>query len=188
MFFGEVLCMVAFYVGSTFWNSKVASVCFFSSRFFVSLKPLILNSALQPERVSDDWSPLIFFLPALCDCTATTMMYSALNFTTPSNYQMLRGSVVIFTGMLSWYVTGVRPLPRHWTGMLLVLVGLICVGLSSQLFSSSSSSASNPSLGNVLVIAASVVAALQMVTEEKFFSKVLLRSHPFPNCLSSPIP
>lgn len=37
--------------------------------------------------------------------------------TTPSNYQMLRGSVVVFTGLLSWLFLKRKLLLHHWLGM-----------------------------------------------------------------------
>eukprot|EP00456_Euglypha_rotunda_P043009 TRINITY_DN3360_c0_g1_i17.p1 TRINITY_DN3360_c0_g1~~TRINITY_DN3360_c0_g1_i17.p1 ORF type:complete len:168 (-),score=31.17 TRINITY_DN3360_c0_g1_i17:20-523(-) len=45
--------------------------------------------------------PWIFLFPALCDMTATSLMYVGLNLTYASVYQMLRGSVVLFTGLFS---------------------------------------------------------------------------------------
>ena len=65
---------------------------------------------------------------------------------------MLRGSVVIFTGVLSvvWLKRKLRA--YNWIGMVLVLAGLVLVGLSSVLDSSAtSSSAKNPLLGDVII-------------------------------------
>ena len=40
---------------------------------------------------------LLFALPAMCDIMGTSVMYVGLTMTTASTYQMLRGSVIIFT-------------------------------------------------------------------------------------------
>lgn len=37
------------------------------------------------------FSPLVFFLPAMCDMLATSTMYVGLNLTYASSFQMLRG-------------------------------------------------------------------------------------------------
>lgn len=84
---------------------------------------------------------------------------------------MLRGSVVIFTGLLSTIWLKRKLSLEHWSGMLLVLIGLIFVGLSAFLSSGSSSGAPNPLLGDIIIVAAQVIVAVQMVVEEKFLGK-----------------
>jgi len=118
------------------------------------------------------WSPWIFLFPACCDMTATSLMYVGLNLTYASVFQMLRGSVVIFTGLLT-VVWLKRPLQRfEWFGMFLVLVGLAFVGLSSVVGSSSDdSNAPNPVLGDIIIVCAQVIVATQMVYEEKYVNK-----------------
>ena len=56
-------------------------------------------------RINENFSmgnvtPLVWNLPALCDLIGTTMMFIALSWTFASSFQMLRGSVIIFTGYL----------------------------------------------------------------------------------------
>ena len=41
----------------------------------------------------------IFLPPALCDMTATSVQYIGLTLTYASSFQMLRGAVIIFTGI-----------------------------------------------------------------------------------------
>jgi len=94
-------------------------------------------------------------------------MYVGLTMTYPSVFQMLRGSVVIFTGIMSVVFLHRKLFAFHMAGMLLVLFGLLMVGASSVLDTSTSSSASNPMLGNLFVVSAQVVVATQMVVEEK---------------------
>jgi len=97
-------------------------------------------------------------------------MYIGLTMTYPSVFQMLRGSVVIFTGILSVIFLGRKLFAFHLVGMLLVLIGLLLVGASSVLDTSTSASASNPLVGNIFVVAAQIVVASQMVVEEKYVS------------------
>ena len=48
--------------------------------------------------MSGGYSIFIFYFPALCDVTATSIMYIALTLTSASSFQMLRGSIMIFVG------------------------------------------------------------------------------------------
>eukprot|EP00051_Salpingoeca_urceolata_P010666 m.130848 g.130848 ORF g.130848 m.130848 type:complete len:377 (+) comp16802_c0_seq8:1028-2158(+) len=152
MFIGEFTCLLAF-------------------------KLAVLNARRQNkpppfEAGKQSWNPLIFLLPACCDCTATSAMYVGLTLTYASQFQMLRGSVVIFTGLLSRFWLKRQLLKHHWCGMLLVLSGLVFVGLASELEGGSSdASAPNPLLGNIIIVCAQVIVALQMVVEEKFVGK-----------------
>jgi len=147
MFLGEFLCMIAFYVILTYKKFR------------------------EEEMERSQFNPLIFILPAMCDMTATSLMYVGLTMTYASVFQMLRGAVVIFTGILSLIFLKRKLLGFHWIGMVLVLMGLGTVGLASVLFGSSSTNAPNPLVGDIIIICAQVVVAIQMVIEEKFISK-----------------
>jgi len=84
---------------------------------------------------------------------------------------MLRGSVVIFTGIMSVIFLKRKLKLYHWTGMVLVLFGLAFVGVASVLLGSNGANASRPVLGDIIIICAQVVVSVQMVVEEKFISK-----------------
>jgi len=145
MFVGEFLCLVVFYILTT----------------------VNRNKGLQYEVAKQGFNPWTMLIPACLDCTGTSLMYVGLTMTYPSVFQMLRGSVVIFTGIMSVVFLHRKLFAFHMAGMLLVLFGLLMVGASSVLDTSTSSSASNPMLGNLFVVSAQVVVATQMVVEEK---------------------
>jgi len=148
MFLGEFLCMIAFRV----------MVCYNA------------QTGKQMERAQ--FNPLIFVLPACCDMTATSLMYIGLNWTYASVFQMLRGAVIIFTGIMSVIFLGKKLRLYHWCGMILVLLGLSCVGVASVLYTDGNTAgASHPLLGDVVIICAQVVVSVQMVVEEKFIGK-----------------
>ncbi|EGD73187.1 transmembrane protein C2orf18 [Salpingoeca rosetta] len=148
MFIGEFTCLCAFVLGRWWQRCR----------------------GREPPKVKD-FNPIIFLLPALCDCTATSTMYVGLTLTFASQFQMLRGSVIIFTGLLSRFWLK-KPLKGYqWAGMVLVLAGLVCVGLAAFFSGASGAQARNPILGDALIIAAQLVVAVQMVVEEKFLTK-----------------
>ncbi|NXN42308.1 S35F6 protein, partial [Rhinoptilus africanus] len=56
--------------------------------------------------------------------------HAALNMTSASSFQMLRGSVIIFTGLLSVAFLGRKLELSQWLGILVTIVGLVVVGLA----------------------------------------------------------
>lgn len=56
--------------------------------------------------------------------------FLALNMTSASSFQMLRGAVIIFTGLLSVAFLRRRLLPSQWLGICITILGLVIVGLA----------------------------------------------------------
>ncbi|KAF1458937.1 Solute carrier family 35 member F6, partial [Spheniscus demersus] len=150
MFLGEFSCLGVFYL-------------------------LVWRDRRRPEpsmAPSQPFSSLLFLPPALCDMTGTSIMYVALNMTSASSFQMLRGSVIIFTGLLSVAFLGRKLELSQWLGILVTIVGLVVVGLA-DLHSSHDQKhkLSEVITGDLLIIMAQVIVAIQMVLEEKFVYK-----------------
>jgi hypothetical protein len=102
----------------------------------------------------------------------TSLMYAGLTFTYASSFQMLRGAVIIFTAAFSIIFLKRKLFVIHYAGCLVVLLGLILVGLSNVLYKDAGdSNASNPLVGDLMIVAAQVIAAAQMVIEEKVVGK-----------------
>jgi hypothetical protein len=101
-------------------------------------------------------------------------MYVGLSLTSSSIFQMLRGSVVIFTAIFSAVFLKKPQAGYKWLGVAFVLAGTAVVGASSFVCKDSCSSSSGGSadskamVGNVLIILAQIIVATQMVVEEKF--------------------
>merc|ERR1740128_1093052 len=117
MFLGEMMCMLAFWF--TRWRA--------SRQQASSYPPLAVDNA--PKK----FNPLIFLPPALCDMTATSVQYIGLTLTYASSFQMLRGAVIIFTGILSTIFLRRKLAWYKWFGMVFVIGGLITVGLSDMM-------------------------------------------------------
>uniref|UniRef100_A0AAQ5XRZ4 Solute carrier family 35 member F6 n=1 Tax=Amphiprion ocellaris TaxID=80972 RepID=A0AAQ5XRZ4_AMPOC len=108
MFLGEFSCLAVFYI-------------------------LVCHDRRSPEpkmNTGRSFNPLLFFPPAMCDMTATSIMYVALNMTSASSFQMLRGAVIIFTGLLSVAFLGRRLAFNQWLGIMITILGLVIVGLA----------------------------------------------------------
>lgn len=106
---------------------------------------------------SRTFSPLLLAIPAVCDMIATSVMYIGLNMTYASSFQMLRGSVIVFTGLLSVGFLNKKLGSREWTGISLVILGLMLVGLSDFVMMRSTNVNTNSVLtGDLLIISAQV--------------------------------
>jgi len=151
MFLGEFLCLLAFHAS-------------------------LLRGRMTGKEVekAKPFNRFVLLLPALCDMTATSTMYVGLSLTDASIFQMLRGSVVIFTGVFRVVFLKKKLAPHHWLGMFFVMAGTAVVGTTSLIPACSSGSSSSgtdqskATLGNILIIFAQIIVAVQMVVEEKF--------------------
>ncbi|KAK5879903.1 hypothetical protein CesoFtcFv8_022979 [Champsocephalus esox] len=151
MFLGEFSCLAVFYI-------------------------LLCTDRRRPEprmNPGQDFHPMLFFAPAMCDMTATSIMYVALNMTSASSFQMLRGAVIIFTGLLSVTFLGRRLHKSQWLGILTTIMGLIIVGLADFFRKNKDDThkLSDVITGDLLIIMAQVIVSVQMVLEEKFVYK-----------------
>uniref|UniRef100_A0A131YNK3 EamA domain-containing protein n=1 Tax=Rhipicephalus appendiculatus TaxID=34631 RepID=A0A131YNK3_RHIAP len=159
MFLGEMSCLLAFRVVFFYYTRKA------KAGEAVELPPSVSGSR--------DFNPLIFLPPAMCDLVGTSIMYIGLNLTYASSFQMLRGAVIIFTGLLSVAFLGRRLRSYEWIGILGVMCGLVVVGMSDILFPDSHATKGPNSIitGDLLIVLAQVITASQMVIEEKFVTK-----------------
>ncbi|XP_036437920.1 solute carrier family 35 member F6 [Colossoma macropomum] len=150
MFLGELSCLAVFYI-------------------------LVCHDRRKPEPTMEPgqrFNPLLFLPPALCDMTGTSIMYVALNMTSASSFQMLRGAVIIFTGLLSVAFLGRRLVASQWVGILITIVGLVVVGLADFISGNRDQhKLSEVITGDLLIIMAQIIVSVQMVLEEKFVYK-----------------
>ncbi len=117
--------------------------------------------------------PFVWAIPAMCDLLGTSTMYLALTWTYAASFQMLRGSVIIFTGILSVAFLGNKLKLHQWLGMFCVMVGLVIVGVGDVVFFKSTSGY-DPTFvlaGDLLIVLAQGIAAIQMTVEEKIIKK-----------------
>lgn len=155
MFFGEFTCLIAFKI-LHFWYRR---------------KNVAENEMPASIAGNREYSPFIFLPPALCDMAATSTMYIGLNMTYASSFQMLRGALIIFTGLLSVAFLGRKLKYYEWLGILFVMMGLSVVGISDMFGGESKGKDTNSLItGDLLIIMAQIVTASQMCIEERFVS------------------
>jgi len=125
----------------------------------------IQHKAEKPKKKN----PIVIAVPALFDLVASTMMTYGLIYVSVSIFQMLRGSMVIFSTVLSrLFLPGRRVKTHQLIGIITCFVALCIVGAAGFLIPqpTGNTDAGNIMLGICLVILSQVVQAGQIVTEE----------------------
>jgi len=157
MFIGEFLCLPAFVIVWLFqrWRNQ-------RSQISAELGPVEAEETRIPR-----FNPFVFLPAAILDMCGTSIMYVGLNLTNAASFQMLRGAVIIFTGLLS--VAFLRSIlyPYKWVGMTNVMIGLIIVGLADVL-RQTGQDINNVISGDLLIIMAQIIVAVQMVYEQQY--------------------
>ncbi|VDD95232.1 unnamed protein product [Enterobius vermicularis] len=116
-------------------------------------------------------NPIYFAVPAICDCINTSLQYIGLNMTSASSYQMLRGSSIIFTGILAILILKNKLQCFRWTGMILVTVGLVVIGVCDMIWANDAEhSSTDIVVGDLLIVAGEVVHAFQVIIEQKLLN------------------
>ncbi|XP_044260608.1 solute carrier family 35 member F6 [Tribolium madens] len=155
MFIGEMLCLLTFKILYKVYSRRADGS----------------EDVNELTRGNRNFSPFVLFLPAMCDMTATSIMYIGLNLTYASSFQMFRGSVIVFVGLLSVGFLERMLKKREWVGIFFVIVGLAVVGAAD--FLTKDTNAQNHGrndiiTGDLLIVIAQIITAIQMVVEEKF--------------------
>ncbi|KAL5265614.1 hypothetical protein ACHWQZ_G006361 [Mnemiopsis leidyi] len=161
MFYGEAICLIVYE-----WQRRKARKERENQIQDTDAEP-------QPERVLTG----IFVVPTICDLIGTTLSGIGLLYVPASVWQMLRGAIIIFAGILSVIFLKRKMYATNWIGMGVVMAGLATVGLSSVLSDKNGSTSDDGVshgemiLGIVLILLAQLVSASQMIVEEIFIKK-----------------
>ena len=152
MFFGEMLCLFAFQALNTIQKLTGRR-----------------NEAFSAGTIT----PLVWIIPASCDLVSTTMMFIGLSWTFASSFQMLRGSVIIFTGVFSVIFLKAKLHLHHYLGIILVVSGLVSVGIGDYNYNPDSEKELKVKVivSDLLIVFSQVISAFQMIIEEKLVKK-----------------
>lgn len=153
MFIGESFCFLVFKMWYFWRKARKQDISLFGPQKF---------------------NPLVWAIPAACDLAGTSTMYLGLTWTYAASFQMLRGSVIIFTGILSVGFLRNKLKWFQWTGMVVVILGLLIVGIGDYVFFQKGAGNMSQQMvlsGDLLIILAQGIAAVQMTVEEKIIKK-----------------
>ncbi|KAF8447916.1 hypothetical protein L210DRAFT_3527501 [Boletus edulis BED1] len=189
MFLGEMLCFLpVFYTWLTTRHNPPP--------VFLSSEPdqdeQLQAKLTPPSRELRGWKLLLLWFPAVCDLTGTTLMNVGLLYTPVSIYQMTRGALVLFVGILSVIFLRRRLWLYQWISLLTVMAGVSLVGYSGSLIKDTikdtvnlatghrASTASDPIeqddvakalIGVFFILFAQIFTATQFVVEEKIMTR-----------------
>jgi len=203
MFIGMFGCLAVYEVMRCVQRAKEKKAPAVSEK-----EPLVNSTASATEKAPAAtmavWKQYcIVCTPALCDMCATAMMNVGLLWIAASVWQMLRGSMVIFSAIFSKVFLKRELHASHWTGVGVVAFALVVVAFaalnqpprpvlvepssSSSYYNSSEESSSAPNgkkevttlqvaFGCALVVIAQIIQASQIVIEEFLLKNIKL--HP----------
>lgn len=117
-------------------------------------------------------------IPAVCDSIATILMNVALLWLDASIWQMMRGSIIIFTAILTIFWRKRKLFRNEWIGMVCVVVAIATLGVVALMNekyypdTKEDEPVSQPAwkiiLALILLLLSMAIQALQTVVEEKF--------------------
>eukprot|EP00727_Mastigamoeba_balamuthi_P013133 m51a1_g8442 hypothetical protein (426) ;mRNA; r:375425-377099 len=163
MFIAEALCMVAFLITK-----------------FVPTRGKAygpLEGSSRPTRLLDLFPPLLA-IPMCLDLMGTSICSIGLLYVSASVWQMLRGSMIVFSCILTTVFLKRKTPAWRWVAVSITVCGLALVGLSgvlstahvAQMSGSSEEEVAESSwktlVGIVLVLVAMLITGTQMVVEE----------------------
>ncbi|KAI0049709.1 hypothetical protein FA95DRAFT_1604175 [Auriscalpium vulgare] len=180
MFLGEMLCFLPV-LYTVIASRRSAPLALPSDADDEPSDTLADPSAKLPLQKLSGARILLLWLPALCDCTATTLMNIGLLYTPVSIYQMTRGALVLFVGVLSVIFLHRRLHLYQWLSLATVILGVSLVGFSgslikdtlhtSMLDATDEPEATKVLLGVFFILFAQIFTATQFVVEEKILSR-----------------
>jgi drug/metabolite transporter (DMT)-like permease len=164
MFLGEALCFLGYLVVR--WRA-IRKKALWVGEVNLS-KSHKLPAGLTEEDIQVAEAPLfdwVLPLPAMLDLIGSSLSGVGLLFIPPSVWQMLRGSLIVFSAILSVIFLKRKLVLLHWIGIALVVVGLGTVGTSS-LLNSAGSADSSLWFGIGIVMVGQLVSSIQLIVEE----------------------
>lgn len=113
---------------------------------------------------------LLMMLPPLFDISSASLLTFGLLLVNASIYQMFRGSLIIFTFLLSIFYLKNRHYFFHYIGIVIVILGLCMVGLANHFLNKNSEEIHKgifSFFGIFLIILSQMFTSFQIIAEEK---------------------
>lgn len=170
MFLAEIMCWFSWYIHKLCF--KQTTVQYRSLNQFIDIHTTDTDTDTESESEIESeqedssckFPELLLILPTLCDCMSTTLMNLGLIYISASIFQMLRGSIVIFTGIISTLFLNKRYSFQKWLSLINIFLGITVVGFTNTNYDSTY-------IGIILIILAQIFSASQYVLEEKILIK-----------------
>jgi drug/metabolite transporter (DMT)-like permease len=119
-------------------------------------------------------NPLILAIPSFLDLLGSTLGFFAMFFLAASVSQMMMSVMMLTTCVLSIIFLKKRYFRQHWTGFLIILVGVTIVATNAVVQSNRNPTAAATNtqpIGIIMYLLSLIIQATQCVTEEIIFRK-----------------
>ena len=162
MFIGEACCMFVFLYEYYTAKKRYGSY---------ELAPDVIEA--RKNGKSTKINPLLLAIPMICDAVGSTLLLFAYLYIPVSLAQMMQGSIVLVTALLSIVFLKRTLFRHHWTGLILVVLGISLVGLA-VLIASDDDDDQNTIVGILLMAGSILTQGSQFVIEEKLLGDYYL--------------
>ena len=133
----------------------------------------------NPEENKPPINKFLLAIPAFTDTCSTGLANIGLILLPASIYQMLKGSLIVMTFLMSKFVVKNKHILDHYIAIPISTLGVILVGLSAYMTAeekegddnNGQSDASQTLLGIVLMIIAMFILSIQFIFDEYFMRK-----------------
>ncbi|KAK8794780.1 hypothetical protein WA158_001761 [Blastocystis sp. Blastoise] len=152
--------------GKLLYQTEAINYCLLQKK--AKKDPSVLENLTEENKKPPMKVYFMVLAPAFCDFLASFIMFVGLLWIPVSIWQMIRGSILIFTGIfrITWLK---KPLLKHeWIGLGIIFIALVVVGVAN-IFGDATESDSTvwqKILGFVFVFIAQGIQAFQTVYEE----------------------
>jgi drug/metabolite transporter (DMT)-like permease len=167
MFIGESLCLIVWYFGKSTTSEEQEQ----EQEHFIGV------NSNNPRY----W---MLLFPTLCDMISSTFMNVALILVTPSIFQTLRGSLIIFTAIISMIFLRKRYTTYQLISLFIIFAGISVVGISGINYGNNDSggdmkvvildNSDNLLIGICMILLAQIFTATQYVIEEKIMQNKII--------------
>lgn len=168
---GRALCPIGEEKFSKPWSQNI--LMFTGEAFVLILTCRQKSRRVRADRGSGDVKPpppfYIYAIPAACDVLGTGIGGLGMLFVSAAVWQMVRGSIVIFTSIFT-VVFLRRPLYAYnWVAVAVTVCGITLVGTAAILDEGTGSGDANSALiGMGFIVCSQAFAAFQAITEELY--------------------
>jgi drug/metabolite transporter (DMT)-like permease len=164
MFIGESLCLIVYLI----YKYKYKYQDTFNEDVIRQGTPEEQEPLIPRIQVPINFKNVVFknwklILPALCDVISSTFMNVGLILVSPSIFQTLRGSLIIFTALISMIFLRKKYTIHQMIGLFIIFSGISVVGTSTG-------NNTSDTIGICMILLAQVFTATQYVLEEKILT------------------
>ena len=160
MFIGQYLNLIYFYL-------KILLVKRRNITHFRKYKNRALMSAKK-----FNFNPLKIGIASIINCIASLMYLYAFYVLPPTMFQMILGSVIIFTPLLSWIFLKKKLYPHTIVGIIFTIIALVSICFSTLVLNSTIGSNSISLQAILLMIGGLFLTSCQRVYEEYLLKKI----------------